>query len=154
MPLSEVCTVWPSHSKWLSKQNNESASNFALSFNIPLRKLFGRFRRLQLWAPGDRQLHHDNVHSCITSCAQRFGETSNHPGDSAPLQPRFGALWLLTFPKLKSPLKGKRFQTIDSGKYNRAADGHWENRVRSQGVYFKRTEVSLSYVQCFLYLLQ
>ena len=32
---------------------------------------------------------------------QFFGETSNHPGDSAPLQPRFGAPWLLAFPKTK-----------------------------------------------------
>ena len=28
-----------------------------------------------------------------------FNETSNHPGDSAPLQPRFGILQLLAFPK-------------------------------------------------------
>ena len=41
-----------------------------------------------------------------------FGETSNHPGDSAPLQSRSGTLPLLTFPNLKSPLKGKRLQTI------------------------------------------
>ena len=40
-------------------------------------------------------------------------QTSNPPGDSGPLQPRFRALQLLAFPKLKSPLKGKRFQTID-----------------------------------------
>ena len=39
------------------------------------------------------------VCSCIMSCAEFFGETSNHPGDSAPLQPRFGALWLLVFLK-------------------------------------------------------
>ena len=32
---------------------------------------------------------------------QFFGETSNHPGDSAPLQPRFGALQHLAFPKTK-----------------------------------------------------
>ena len=30
-----------------------------------------------------------------------FGETSNHPGGSAPLQPRFGALQLLSSPKTK-----------------------------------------------------
>ena len=32
-----MCTVWPSHSKWLS---NKSTSNFALSLNIPPWKLF------------------------------------------------------------------------------------------------------------------
>ena len=41
------------------------------------------------------------AHSCITSPAELFLETSNHPDDSAFLQPRFGALRLLTFPKTK-----------------------------------------------------
>ena len=40
----------------------------------------------------------------------------------------------------------------DSGKYDRAADGDWQNSVRSQGAYFEGTEMSLSCVQCFLYL--
>ena len=39
--------------------------------------------------------------SCITFHAEFFRETSNHPGDSAPLQLRFGALRLLAFPKTK-----------------------------------------------------
>ena len=79
--------------------------------------------------------------SCITSDAEFFAETSDHPGDAAPLQPRFGTVcdfWL--FPKLKSPLKGKTFQTDhwwNSGIYDGAADGNWENRVRSQGTYFE-----------------
>ena len=30
-----------------------------------------------------------------------FGEIYNHPSDSVPLQPRFGTLWLLGFPKTK-----------------------------------------------------
>ena len=33
-----------------------------------------------------------HTHSCVMSRAEFCGETSNHPGDSAPLQPRFGAL--------------------------------------------------------------
>ena len=37
----------------------------------------------------------------IMLCAEFFVETSNHPGDSAPLQPRFGALQLLASPKTK-----------------------------------------------------
>ena len=39
--------------------------------------------------------------SGITSCAEFFVKTSNNPGDLTPLQPRFGSLWLLTFPKTK-----------------------------------------------------
>ena len=53
--------------------------------------------------------HH--TRSCITSHAEFFGEASNHPGDSAPLQPRFGALWLLAFPKTNNHLwKGRDFR--------------------------------------------
>ena len=75
--------------------------------------------------------------SCIRSHAVFWWLNSKHPGDSALLQPRFGALRLLAFTKLKSPLKGKRFQTVNSGKYDGAADGNWENCVKSQGAYFE-----------------
>ena len=60
--------------------------------------------------------------------------------------------WL--FPKLKSPLKGKRFQTIDEIQENTTgqlmAIGRtvWGPKVTT----LKGTEASLSYVQCFLYL--
>ena len=36
-----------------------------------------------------------HIHLCIMSRAEFYGGTSNHTGDSAPLQPRFGTLWLL-----------------------------------------------------------
>ena len=77
--------------------------------------------------------------SCITSHAEYFGETSNHPGDSAPLQPRFGALKFLPFPKTKITFEREENSDCqwDSGKYDRAADGDWENCVRSQGAYFE-----------------
>ena len=43
------------------------------------------------------------------------------------------------FQKLKSPLKGKRFQIFDEVQENTmgAADGDWENCVTSQGAYFE-----------------
>ena len=70
---------------------------------------------------------------------QFFWETSNHPGDSTPLQPRFGTLQILTFPKTK--ITFEREEILDhqwySEKYNRTADGDWENCVRSQGAYFE-----------------
>ena len=74
--------------------------------------------------------------SCITTSVI-FGKTSNPPGDSAPLQPRFGALWLLTFPKIKITFKREEISDIrwDLGKYDEAAGGNWTNCVRSQGAY-------------------
>ena len=52
------------------------------------------------------------------SGAEFFGKTPNKPGGSALLLPRFGALDFWLFPKLKSPLKGKRFQTINEIQEN------------------------------------
>ena len=57
------------------------------------------------------------------------------------------------FPKLKSPLKGKRFQTINEIQENtigqRMVTGRtgWGPKVPA----LKGTEMWLSYVQCFLY---
>ena len=156
MPLSSMYTVWSSHSKWLSEKSNESASNFALSLNIPLRKLFGWFRRPQLWAADDWQLYHHTCSLIYHVLWRIFSWTLNHAGDSAPLQPRFGALWLLTWPKTKITFEREKISDHqwDSEKYDGAADGYWENCARSQGSGgpSKVTEVSLSYVQCFLYL--
>ena len=115
-----MCTVRPSHSKWLSKYSNDSVWNFVLSLTIPLQKLSGWFRKPQLWATGDQQLHHDNMptHLGITSRAEIFCETSNHPGDSTSLHPRFGTLQLLAFPKTKITFKREEISDYqwDSGK--------------------------------------
>ena len=85
---------------------------------------------------------------------QFLGKISNHLGHSAPLQPRFGTLWLLVLPKWKSPLKGKRLQTINEIQEN--ITGHlmaiertvWGLKVPA----LKGTEASLFNVQCFLYI--
>ena len=142
-----MCTVWPSH---LSEQSNESVSDFTLSLNISPWKLFRWFRRPQLWATGDWQLHH-NTTSCIMSCAEFFGETSNHPGDSVPQQSRYGALWLLAFLKTKITFEREEILDLrwDSEKYHRAAD--WRT-VWGPKVPTLKGTLSLSYVQCFFYL--
>ena len=119
----------------------ECASHFVLSLNIPPQKLFGWFRRLQLWATSSWLAASSWQHpcSCIMSQAEFFGETSNNPGDSVPLQPRFGALRLLDFPKTKITFgrEGLSDHQWDSGKSHRAADDDWERYVRSQGAYFE-----------------
>ena len=55
-----------------------------------------------------------HICSSITSPKEVFGKTSNHSGDSGPTTAQIlhsTNFWLLL--TLKSPLKGKRFQTID-----------------------------------------
>ena len=71
--------------------------------------------------------------------ADFFCKTANRPGDSGPLQPRFGSLWHLAFPKTKVTFEREEISNHwwDSGKYDGAADGEWEKCVRSQGAYFE-----------------
>ena len=71
------------------------------------------------------------------SRAELFGKTSNHPGDSAPLQPTFATQQLLAFRKTKIAFEKEEISDRwwDSGKYDGAADGDWENCVRSQRGY-------------------
>ena len=87
------------------------------------------------------------------------GKTSNQ--SSRWLSPPIVQVWRPVtsgfFPKLKSPLKGKRFQmTVNEIQENRTgqliAIGRtvWGPKVPT----LKGTEMSLSYVSCFLYLLQ
>ena len=47
---------------------------------------------MQQWATGDLHLHHHNAPAHASRLMQFFGETPHHPGDSGPLQPRFGTL--------------------------------------------------------------
>ena len=90
----------------------------------------------------------------VCSCLmQFFGETSKHSGDSAPLSPDLAPCNFWLFPKVKSSLKGKRFQTIHEIQEIRQGSWWqfqlrlllhfepwktcWENCVRSQGAHFE-----------------
>ena len=77
--------------------------------------------------------------SCITSCAEFLVKYQIIQVTQPPCSPDLVPCNLWLFPKLKSPLKGKRFQTTNEiqEKNDGAADGDWENRVRSQGAYFE-----------------
>ena len=134
-----MCTVWPLHSKSLRELSNESASNFVLSLNIPSTNYSDDSESRSCGQLVIGSFITKRAHSCFSSCAEFFGKTSNHPGDSAPLQPRFGTLWLLAFPKTKITFERDEISNHwwDSGKYNRTADGDWENCVRSQGAYIE-----------------
>ena len=91
---------------------------------------------------------------CIMSSAVFFMKHQITQVTQPPLQPRFGALWLLVFPQTKITLKEKRFQTVDEiqenmmGQLMAIGRNMWGPKVPT----LKGTEVSLSYVQCFLYL--
>ena len=73
--------------------------------------------------------------SCIMSHVEFFWQNIKLSRWFSPLQPRFGALWLLAFPKTKITFEREEISDCrwDSGKYDGTADGDWENCVSSQG---------------------
>ena len=83
-----------------------------------------------------------------------FCETSSPPGDSAPWSPDLVSCDFCLFPKLKSPLTGKRFQTVDEiqenmmGQLMKSGRTVWGPKVPT----LKGTQALLLYIQCFLYL--
>ena len=145
---ASMCIVYLLHSKWLREYSSESASNFALSLNFPPRKLFRWFRRPQLWATGDWQLHHNNVQLMHHISLRDFWWNIKSHGwlshPTAQIVPSNS--WL--FPKLRSPLKGKRFQTTDeiqenmTGQLMTIGRTVWGPKVPT----LKGTEASFSYV--------
>ena len=105
--------------KSLSKKSNKSSTSFALSFNIPPRKLFEWFRRLQLWATGDWQLHHNNTPAHASYLMQNFLAKHQTIQVTQPFySPDLASCDFWLFPKLKSSLKGNRCQTIDEIQEN------------------------------------
>ena len=121
--------------KMTERVEQQICPNFVLSLNIPLEKLFGWFRSqlvigtfITTTCP---LMHH-------ISC-RGFWQNIKSPKWLSPLQPRFGILWLLALPKTKIIFERKEISDHqwDLGKYNGAADGGWENCVRSQGAHFE-----------------
>ena len=92
-----------------------------LSLNIPLRKLFRWFRRLQLWATGDLQLHHNNMPAHASHLMQSYLVKHHMTQVTQPCYcPDLVPCDFWLFPKLKSPLKEKKFQTVDEIQENRS----------------------------------
>ena len=97
------------------------------------------FRRLQLWTTGDWQLHHDSTRAHPSHLMQKCWQNIKSPRWLSSLQPRFGTLKLLAFPKTKIISEGEEISDHwwDSGKYDGTAVDDLENCVRFQGAYFK-----------------
>ena len=108
----------------MTEYSNKSSSNFALSLNIPPWELFTWFRRPKLGATGDWQLHHDNTPTHISHLVQSFlAKHQITQVTQPPYSPDLVPCDFWLFPKLKSPLKGKRFQTVDEIQKNMV--GSW-----------------------------
>ena len=95
-----------------------------------------------------------HAHSCITCCAVFLVKYPITQVTEVPYSPDVVPCNFWLFPKLKPPLKGKRFQIFDeiqedtTGQLIETGRAVWGPKVPT----FKGIEVTLSYVQCFLYL--
>ena len=105
---------------------------------------------LQLWAPGDWQLHPDIAPARASGLVPSFARHQITQVTQPPCSPDLAPWDFWLFPKLKSPLKGKRFQTVDEiqentmGQLMEIGRTVWGPKVPT----LKGTEASLSYVQC------
>ena len=106
-------------------------------------------------AMGNWQLHHDNTTAHASRLMQSFLVKHQITQVTQPLySPDLVPCDFWLFPKLKSPLKEKRFQIVNEIQENTTGQLIVIGRiVRGPKVpALTGTEVSLSYVQCFLYL--
>ena len=128
---------------------------FCVSLTIPPQKLFRWFRRPQLWASGDWQLHHDNVPTHASRLMQSFFAK---PQITQWLSPVLAPCNFWLFPKLKLPLKRERFQTISESQEN--TTGSWWQLGEQCEVLrcllwrWLRCHCPVYNVSCILYLLQ
>ena len=85
-----------------------------------LRRLIDTVRRKlpQFWASGDRQLHHDNAPAHSTVSCRLFWLNIASPTTVSLLpSPHLAVCDLWLFPKLQSPLKGRRFVNATVTQY-------------------------------------
>ena len=148
-----MCTVWPLHSKWLSRvtslhqilheawkflHRNYSDNSEGCSYG---QLVIGSFITTM-----SLLTHH-------VSC-RVFGWNIKSPQWLSSWQPRFGILWLLAFPKTKITLEREKIldSQWDSGK--KQWGGWWwlGGCVRSQGAYFElRCHCSMYNVSCIFF---
>ena len=109
-----------------------------------------------LWATGDWQLHQDNTSTHASCLGQSF--LAKHQITQVTQSPYSPDLvpcdsWL--FPRLKSPLKGKRFQSM---RFRKIQWGSWQMEI-GRTVWGPKmptlngTKILLSSLQRFLYLI-
>ena len=122
---------------------------------MPPWKLFKWFRRPWLRANGDWQLHHNNTPTHASHLVQSFLVKHQITQVAQPhYSPDFAPCEYWLFLKLKSLLKGKRFQTISEIQENKTEQlmeiGRtvWGLKMAT----LQGTETSVAYVQCFFYL--
>ena len=98
------------------KMTEQVEQQICIEFCIKLEhssvETIGLIQRPPLWTMGDGQLHHDNVPTHASRLVQFLAKHQITQVTQLPYNPDFVPCDFWLFPKLKSPLKGKRFHTI------------------------------------------
>ena len=154
-----TCTVWPLHSKWLNEVEQGIQIKFCIKLEHSSAETIQWRRRPQLWATGDGQLHLNNVPTHASHLLQRFlVKHQITQVTQAPYSPDLAPCDVWLFPKLKSPLRGKRFQTVDEIQENTTGDWWWLGELCevSRCLLWRglRYHCLMYNVSCVLYLLQ
>ena len=128
--------------------------NFVLNLNILPQKLLRWAGSHSYGQPVIGSFITTTHHSCITSRTEFLAKHQITQVTQPPYSPDWVPCNFQLFPKLKSPLKGKRFLTVNEiqenvmGQLMAIGTPGWGPKVPT----LKGTEASLSYVQYFLYL--
>ena len=134
MPLTDHVYCVAVACKITEQVEQQISIEFCFMLEHSSMRLFGWFRRLQLWATGDWQLHHDNAPSHASCLMQNFfAKHQITQVTQTPCCPYLVSCDFWHFPKTKITFGREEISghLWDSGKYNREADGDWENCVKS-----------------------
>ena len=106
--------------------------------------------RLHLWVTGNWQLHHNNVPTHASHFV--FWWNIKWPRWLGPLLAQVWCPVSSSFSKTKMTFEREQISNHwwDSRKYYGAADGNWEDYMRSQGAYSERDWVVIALCPVFL----
>ncbi|KAF0708055.1 protein GVQW3-like, partial [Aphis craccivora] len=148
--LKNIITV---HREWVP-QGQTVNQHYYLEVMKRLRENV-RKKRPDSWKSGSWMLHHDNAPAHSSLLIRQFLAKNQTPVvPQPPYSPDLAPCDFFLFPKLKSTLKGRRFQTIDDIKQNTEIDlkdipisayqecfqkwkRRWQRCIDSQGDYFE-----------------
>ena len=114
MPLSEHVSCVAVTFKMTERVEQRVCIQFCVKLEHSSTETIGMIQKAAAVGNGDWQLHHDNVPAHASHLMQSFlGKHQITQVTEPPYSPDLAPCDFCLFPKLKSPLKGKRFQTVN-----------------------------------------
>ena len=139
MPLSEHVHCVAITLKMTEQVEQWICIKFCVKFEHPSTETIQMIQKATTMGNWWLQLHHNNMLTHASCLMQSFWQNIKSP---RWLSPPTAQIWhpeTSGFSQTKITFEREEVShhQWDSGKYNRAPDGDWENCVRSQGAYFE-----------------